>query len=251
MQTPTRPRPRFHSTKPLDAALVGTAIELDEHAAHHAVRVLRLSRGDAITLFDGTGGEYAATLAGITKRSVTAAIDGFDAVERESPLRIALVQAVLAADAMDYAIRKAVELGVTAVAPVNCARSQAAVQGERATKRLAHWRAIAVAACEQCGRNRIPSVAAVQSFTEWFRAGSSPRVAIAAPGVMLSLREVVDAGVPSAIVVGPEGGFTEEERAAAIAAGAVPFTLGPRVLRAETAGVAALAMLAALAGDAR
>ena len=251
MQTPTRPRPRFHTSTRLHPSQVGTTIAVDDDVAHHAVRVLRLERGHAITLFDGTGGEYAATLVETSKNGVTVAIEHFDDVERESPLDVTLVQAVIAADAMDYAIRKAVELGVTAMAPVNCARSQAAVQGERATKRLAHWRAIAVAACEQCGRNRIPSIAAVQSFTEWVRAGSSPRVAIAAPGVMLSLREVVDAGVPSAIVVGPEGGFTEEERAAAIAAGAVPFTLGPRVLRAETAGVAALAMLAALAGDAR
>ena len=253
MQTPTRPRPRFHSTKPLDAALVGTAIELDEHAAHHAVRVLRLSRGDAITLFDGTGGEYAATLAGITKRSVTAAIDGFDAVERESPLRIALVQAVLAADAMDYAIRKAVELGAAAIAPVTCARSQMLLDGERARKRVAHWQSIAVAACEQCGRNRIPAIAPVVSLSTWLGAGATrnERVAIAAPGVKLSLRAFVVEAPPSAVVIGPEGGFTEDEIAMAVAAGAVAVGMGPRVLRAETAGVAALAMIAVLAGDAR
>ena len=236
---------------PLEAALVGTTIALADDAAHHAVRVLRLSRGDPITLFDGTGGEYAATLADTTKKAVTAAIERFDDVERESPVRVTLVQAVLAADAMDYAMRKAVELGVAAIAPVTCARSQASLDGERAIRRVAHWRAIAVSACEQCGRNRIPAVAPVQSLATWLRAKREDRVAIAAPGATLSLRAFVDDAPPAAIVVGPEGGFTDEELEMAVAAGAVPIGMGPRVLRAETAGVAALAMIAVIAGDAR
>src|SRR5688572_2703100 len=236
---------------PLEAALVGTTIALADDAAHHAVRVLRLSRGDPITLFDGTGGEYAATLLDTTKRAVTAAIERFDDIERESPIRVTLVQAVLAADAMDYAMRKAVELGVAAIAPVTCARSQASLDGERAIKRVAHWRAIAVSACEQCGRNRIPVVAPVQSLAAWLQAKREDRVAIAAPGATLSLRAFVDEAPPNAIAGGPGGGFSDDELAMAVVAGAVPVGMGPRVLRAETAGVAALAMIAALVGDAR
>ncbi len=236
---------------PLGAALVGTTIALADDAARHAVRVLRLSSGDSITLFDGTGGEYAATLVDTTKKAVTAAIERFDDIERESPLQVTLVQAVLAADAMDYAMRKAVELGVAAIAPVTCARSQASLDGERAIKRVAHWRAIAVSACEQCGRNRIPAVAPLQSLAAWLQTKREDRVAIAAPGATLSLRAFVDEAPPAAIVVGPEGGFTNDELAMAVVKGAVPVGMGPRVLRAETAGVAALAMMAALAGDAR
>jgi len=251
VRTPTRPRPRFHTSTSLDASQVGTTIVLGDDAAHHAVRVLRLGRGDALTLFDGTGGEYSATLVETSKKSVTAAIERFDDVERESPLDITLVQAVIAADAMDYAIRKAVELGVTAITPVTCARSQSSPEGERAFKRIAHWQAIAVAACEQCGRNRIPPIAPLQSLLDWLHANRHRKVAIAAPGAASSLRAFVGDAPPAAIVIGPEGGFTEAERAEAGAAGAVAVSLGPRVLRAETAGPAALAMLAALAGDAR
>ena len=251
MSTFTRPRPRFHTTTPLAAALAGTTIALDDEVAHHAVRVLRLSGGAAITLFDGSGGEYAATLVDTTRKLVTAVIERFDAIDRESPLHVTLVQAVLAADAMDHAIRKAVELGAAAIVPVTCARSQMSLEGERALKRVTHWRAIAVAACEQCGRNRIPAIAPVQSLATWLLKKRDDRVAIAAPGAAISLRAFVDEAPPAAIVVGPEGGFTDDELAMTVAAGAVPVSLGPRVLRAETAGIAALAMLAALAGDAR
>jgi 16S rRNA (uracil1498-N3)-methyltransferase len=251
VQTITRPRPRFHTTTPLDAALVGSTIALADDAAHHAVRVLRLARGDAITLFDGTGGEYAATLVDTAKKAVTALIERFDDVERESPLEVTLVQGVLAADAMDYAVRKAVELGASAIAPVTCSRSQMTLDGDRALKRVGHWRAIAVAACEQCGRNRIPVIEDVQALSKWLADNRDVRVAIAAPGTKLSLREYVEEAPPRALIVGPEGGFTDEELAGARSSGAVAVGLGPRVLRAETAGVAALAMIAALAGDAK
>ena len=243
--------PRFYTSQPLRSSQVGTTIVLPGDAAHHAVRVLRLGPGDGVTLFDGTGGEYAATLVETGKRTATASIDRFDPVERESPIAVTLVQAVIAADAMDFAIRKAVELGAWAIAPVLAARSQASLAGGRGEKRVQHWRGIAIAACEQCGRNRVPAIAPLQTLSTWLHASADQRVAIAAPGATTSLAAFASEAPPTSIIVGPEGGFTDDERALAADNGATAVSLGPRVLRAETAGVAALAMLAALVGDAR
>lgn len=244
--------PRFHIGSGLSRASIGTTIVLPDAVAHHVVRVFRLEVGAPLILFDGTGGEYAATLVEAGKRESTASVERFDAVERESPLQVTLVQAVLAADAMDYAIRKSVELGVGAVAPVVAARSQFSPSGDRGEKRLAHWRGIAIAACEQCGRNRVPSIASVCSLEAWVATAEPERPSvIAAPGAVESLTAFAMRMHPAAIVIGPEGGFTESEVSLAIDKRITPVHLGPRVLRADTAAVAALAMLAAVAGDAR
>ena len=243
--------PRFHIPVLLSPSHAGSTIALPTEVAHHLVRVLRLQRGDPITLFDGGGGEYAAILEQTGRSGATARIVRFDAIARESPLAITLAQAVLATDAMDYAIRKAVELGAGRIAPVAAARSQARRSG-RGERRLAHWRAIAIAACEQCGRNRIPEVDDVQPLDEWLRASADgERTAMMVPAADLSLAALAARTPPDAILVGPEGGFTDAERALAIDTGVVAVHLGPRVLRAETAGPAALAVLNAVAGDAR
>jgi 16S rRNA (uracil1498-N3)-methyltransferase len=150
--------PRFFVPSPLAPALAGRTVELDEAAAHHSVRVVRLTVGAALTLFDGAGGEYAATLVRADRRSAAVRIESFEAVERESPLALTLAQGVAANDAMDYAIRKTTELGVTSIRPLLTARSAPLPPGARADKRVAHWRQVAIAACEQCGRNRVPEV---------------------------------------------------------------------------------------------
>lgn len=243
--------PRFHIPVLLSPSHAGSTIALPTEVAHHLVRVLRLQRGDPITLFDGGGGEYAAVLEQTGRSAATARIVRFDAIARESPLAITLAQAVLATDAMDYAIRKAVELGAGRIAPVAAARSQA-LRGDRGGRRLAHWRAIAIAACEQCGRNRIPAIDDVQPLDEWLRASADgERTAMMVPAAELSLAALAARTPPDAILVGPEGGFTDAERSLAIDTGVVAVHLGPRVLRAETAGPAALAVLNAVAGDAR
>ena len=147
--------PRFFVPAPIARAAIGATVELPEAAAHHATRVLRLATGDALTLFDGSGGEYAATLVHVDKRGAAVRVESFRPIDRESPLAVTLAQGIAANDAMDYAIRKATELGVTSIQPLATARSAPLPAGARGERRIAHWRGVAIAACEQCGRNRV------------------------------------------------------------------------------------------------
>lgn len=227
------------------ALAAGATVELPEAAAHHALRVLRLRAGEPVTLFDGTGGEWRATIAPSGRRGATAIVERHDAIERESPLSIRLVVATLATDAMDYAVRKAIELGVAAIEPVIAARSQGASRGARAE----HWRRIAIAACEQCGRNRIPDVAAPRPLDAWLAAREPARAGIVlVPGAATAFAEAARAGAID-VLVGPEGGFEPREVEAATRAGLRAVAMGPRVLKAETACVAAIAALQAIGGD--
>lgn len=247
------PTPRFFLRFVLPRDSVGTTFDLPDDVSLHALRVLRLRVGSPICLFDGQGGEYHATLERADRRGASARIDRFDPVEREWHDAPTLVMALIATDAMDNALRKAVELGVSAIAPVIASRSQGTLAGARAEKRLLHWRSIAIAACEQCGRNRIPSIAEPIGFQDWLRdthSRAGPAV-IAGPGAKQSLASFAAHSPPRTIVIGPEGGFTDDEMAQAVAHGLAPVHLGPRVLRADTAVIAALAIVAALAGDAR
>jgi 16S rRNA (uracil1498-N3)-methyltransferase len=225
---------------------------LPDAVAHHALRVLRLVVGDRIVLFTGAGGEFAATLARADKREAVARIDAFDPMERESDFAVTLVQGIAANDAMDHAVRRAVELGAAAIQPVLTARSARVPDGERGEKRLAHWRQIVVAACEQCGRNHVPEVRRVATLERWLAERNA-----AATGLVLSpTADVAIAATPRPqhaldMLVGPEGGFTAAEVALAQRHGMVAVRLGPRVLRAETAALASLAAINALWGDFR
>jgi 16S rRNA (uracil1498-N3)-methyltransferase len=201
-----------------------------------------------MTLFTGKGGEYAATIADVGKRGATVRIDAFDPVERESPAAVTLAQAVAANDAMDLAVRKSTELGVAAIQPLITARSVPLPHGERRDKRLAHWRQIAAAACEQCGRNRVPDIRAVVTLADWLDAWRGGGVVLV-PGAEQPMARLPAA--PSTLLIGPEGGLEAGEIAAAQAAGFVAARLGPRVLRTETAGMAALTAVNLLWGDLR
>jgi 16S rRNA (uracil1498-N3)-methyltransferase len=233
----------------------GLCLDLPETVARHAARVLRLPPGSAITLFDGRGGEYPATLEAVGKEKVTARLGDWRAVERESSLDLTLAQAIQAADKMDYTLQKAVELGVNAIVPVASARSVVKLSGERQCKRQAHWQAVVIAACEQCGRNRAPEVLPVHALPAWLhtcgRALSGVKWMLSPGAPPLGAQRPIDnpANIPVTLLVGAEGGLTAEETQDAESAGFLPVGLGPRILRTETAALAALAALQALWGD--
>ncbi len=227
----------------------GAELALSEAAARHAVTVLRLQVGDALTLFNGEGGEYRATLLAATKREARARLLEFQAIERESPLDITLALGISAGERMDSSLQKATELGVRAIVPLATERSVVKLSAERADRRLQHWQHVVIAACEQCGRNRVPVVAPVQPLFHYL---AQPRkgetLLMLSPDAAAPLKRVARAAA-AVILVGPEGGFAPAEVQAAQAGGFTPVSLGPRILRTETAPVAALAVLQALWGD--
>jgi 16S rRNA (uracil1498-N3)-methyltransferase len=244
--------PRFFVPAALSAADVGRELALPESVSHHALRVLRLAVGDSLTLFTGEGGEYAATLTRAGKRDAWARVDAFVPSERESPLAITLVQALVKSDAMDAIVRRAVELGVAALQPVLTARSARFPVGAQGAGRLAHWRQVVVAACEQCGRNHVPAVREVVPLRGWLDARSA-----GAPGIVLDpaaatgLATLQSPSPAVDLLVGPEGGFDPDEVSYALRAGLIAARLGPRILRADTASLAALAAVNLLWGDFR
>ena len=236
--------PRFYVDQPLRP---GSTLVLPEDIAHHAVHVLRIRTSDEVVLVNGRGGEYASRIAAIERLKVMVDVLAHDPVERESPLRVTLVQGVSAGEKMDFTIRKAVELGVAQIQPVLAAASLARPKGERAASRLAHWQRVAVSACEQCGRNRIPVVLPLMAAAD-FRDDRNETKVLLSPRSDLRF-STLKFGKTVTLAAGPEAGFDAEEEAAFARAGFVPAKLGPRVLRTETAALAALAALSALDGD--
>jgi 16S rRNA (uracil1498-N3)-methyltransferase len=238
--------PRFFCQIPLAA---GAEIALPETAARHAVRALRLKSGAAITLFNGEGGEYQGTIASIEKDAVRVALAAYSPAERESALDVTLVQALGTSDKMDWIVQKAVELGVTRVQPMLARRCVLRLDGDRAETRVAHWQAVAIAACEQSGRNRVPQVLPLRSLVEATALAHAALKVALSPDEGVALNSIEAAQRPVALFVGPEGGFSVEEQDAMRRAECRFVSLGPRVLRTETAGVAALAAMQALWGD--
>lgn len=238
--------PRFYCREPLAP---GAHVELPEPVARHAVRVLRLASGAEIVLFDGRGGEYQARIERIEKERVIASVGAWEPLERESSLEITLVQALQAGEKMDYTVQKAVELGVAAIVPVESRRSVTRLAGDRAGRRVAHWQGVAASACEQCGRNQVPTVGSVERLENWLaRPAQGVLRLMLAPGAAVALPELP---VPQRVqlLVGAEGGLDPSEMMAAESAGFRAVRLGPRVLRTETAGLAALAAMQVLWGD--
>jgi len=231
----------------------GRAYALPQPQAHHATRVLRLKAGDAVTLFNGGGAEYGAMVTRVAGDAVIVKVGDARDCARESPLEIVLGQALSSGERMDYTVQKAVELGVAAIHPLAAARSVVRLTGERAEKRVAHWQSVVVSACEQSGRNRVPPVAPVAELAAWLArpvAGEAGALRLLlSPAGATRLRDLPRPAAFIVLLAGPEGGFTPEEEAAARHCSFTPVRLGPRVLRTETAAVAALAALQALWGD--
>jgi 16S rRNA (uracil1498-N3)-methyltransferase len=244
-----RPAPRngarFHCPGPLAS---GARIVLPERVAHH-VRVLRLAAGDSLVLFSGEGGEHEATLLRVDKREAVAEIGAWSGRDVESPLSLVLAQGISAAEKMDYTIQKCVELGVTRIEPLQTTKAVVRLDGERALRRLAHWRQIAVSACEQCGRNTIPEVAPVAQLRDWLATVAEPLRLLLSPRAETRVGDLPRSDGPILLLSGPEGGLAPEEERAALVAGFTPLRLGPRILRTETAALAALAALQSHFGD--
>jgi 16S rRNA (uracil1498-N3)-methyltransferase len=217
--------------------------------AHHVIHVLRLQAGAALTLFDGRGTEYEALIKRIDKSGLTLTVTARREISRESPLAVVLAQGVSSGERMDYTVQKCVELGIAAIQPLITQRSVVRLSAERADKRVAHWQSVAAAACEQCGRNQVPAVLPVQPFTRWLGAPPNGVRYLLSPHAGKRLREFGRPPDTVILLVGPEGGWNEEETTAAELAGFAPMALGPRVLRTETAAVAALAAMQVLWGD--
>ncbi len=237
--------PRFFVGNCETTLAAGTDFELPQAVVRH-VHVLRLAPGDAVILFDGRGGSHAATLLELDKRHALARVGDHDATETELPFRITLAQGMAGGDKMDWLIEKTVELGVAAIQPLQTVRSVVRLSGERAQKRQAHWQALAEAACEQCGRNRLPAVAPVTNLDKWLPASGtgnrllvSPRAKQSLPAYAAANTDALRAG-GATLLIGPEGGLAPEEEDAALHAGFTAVSLGPRILRTELPGSPAL-----------
>jgi len=228
--------------------IAGELIELPEHTARHAVAVLRLKIGDALILFNGQDGEYGAHIHALERRQVQLAIDEFRPVNRESALHTRLVQALGKGERTEWAIRKAVELGVTEIVPLITERTQVKANSQKSDPRERRWRSLMVAACEQSGRTRLPLLRPLVSFADWVAVQRVGKRIILDPRANAGIR--IDSKVEEVeLLIGPEGGFSDQEYELACHRGYQPASLGPRILRTETAPLAALALLQAQAGD--
>ena len=233
--------PRFHCPVPLTT---GQALSLPPGAARH-VQVLRLQPGAVITLFNGEGGEFEATVTRMGRSDVDVEVGAHHAIEREAPRAIHLLAGITANERMDWLVEKATELGVASLTPLLAERSVLKLKGERADKKLAHWQGVAVAAAEQCGRNRVPVVHPAVSLSDWLAhpTQAGQRCVLSLAQGTRSLSSVTAGDEPLVVLSGPEGGLSPAEEALALSSGFAPVTLGSRVLRAETAPLAVLAAL--------
>jgi 16S rRNA (uracil1498-N3)-methyltransferase len=231
----------------------GSEVRLPPDAAHHAVRVLRLGVGEPVVLFDGRGGEFEARITRIDRAEVSVKTGAHSDIERESPLHIVLVQGLSSGDRMDLTLQKSVELGAAAIQPVATERSVVKLKDDRAQRRMEHWQHLVISACEQCGRNRVPEVLPLLSLPDWLAqlkalAPEDEARLLLSPTATTPLKQLAP---PARLVllVGPEGGLSAVEMQLAQSHGFRPVRLGPRVLRTETAALAALSAMQALWGD--
>jgi 16S rRNA (uracil1498-N3)-methyltransferase len=224
-------------------------VDLDGTAAKHVARVLRLRTGDALILFDNAGGEYRAAIVAFGRDTVRVAVGEYLPTQRESPLHVTLAQGVSRGERMDVVVQKATELGVSRIVPLLTERTVVRLNQSQAANRLRHWRAIAIAACEQCGRNRVPEITAPMGLQE-FLVSELPegQRLLLNPDGGLKARDLPTSDAVT-LLIGPEGGLSDAERTAAGAAQFQALSLGPRILRTETAALAALAVIQQQLGD--
>lgn len=237
---------RIYTDQPLPAH---SLVNLPEAASHHLSRVLRMRTGEMLHVFNGRGGCHEARIVSIGKRQVEVELIAFREEERESRLDILLAQGISRGQHMDYTIQKAVELGVTHIVPVLTGHGNVSLKDERVETRLRHWEGIIIHACEQCGRNRLPTLSPPVNFSDWLAQDTRSRRLILDPESEHSLAAITEPGGAVSLLCGPEGGFGRDEVRTALREGYTGVRLGPRVLRTETAAVAALSACQTLWGD--
>jgi 16S rRNA (uracil1498-N3)-methyltransferase len=226
------------------------ALKLDDKASHHLARVLRAKIGDSLLLFNGKGGEYTAEITHIDKKSVEVRVMAFLQREVESPIHIHLAQGIARGEKMDFIVQKAVELGVTSITPLVTERCNVRLDSEREEKRLQHWHAVVVSACEQSGRNRLPNLEKTAFLKDWLASAKGDYRFILSPHVEKKLpATVIKEQATIVLLIGPEGGFSDEEVKLAVENGFMPLNLGKRILRTETASIAAITALQVRYGD--
>ncbi|QSP94895.1 16S rRNA (uracil(1498)-N(3))-methyltransferase [Marinobacter salinisoli] len=238
--------PRIYTDAPLGQ---GATTELDENAAQHVGRVLRMQPGQELLLFNGDGKDYPATITESGKKRVEVAVGTPADNPTESGLQIVLGQTLSKGDRMDYAVQKAVEMGVTQIVPLTTERCDVRLKGDREEKRLRHWQSVAVSAAEQCGRARVPDIHPVMTVDQWLEFSRECDLRLVLHHRTEQSLQSMTPPSQVALMIGPEGGLSAEEITRAEAAGFLPVALGPRVLRTETAPVAAIALCQWLWGD--
>jgi len=238
--------PRIYTDSQLT---VGNACELDEKAAQHVGRVLRMQPGQQLSLFNGDGQDYDATIQESGKKHVRVDITGATPNTTESPLDIVLGQTLSKGDRMDYAVQKAVEMGATRIVPLTTERCDVKLKGDREDKRLRHWQQVAISAAEQCGRARVPDILPVMNLSQWLEHSQTCDLRLVLHHRTEQSLDSLTKPASVALMIGPEGGLSLEEIESAEQSGFLPVALGPRVLRTETAPVAAIALCQWLWGD--
>lgn len=238
--------PRIFTDSPL---AVGSQCQLDDNAANHVGRVLRMQAGQALQLFNGDGQDYRATITEAGKKHVQVEVQEASENETESPLRVVLAQTLSKGDRMDYAVQKAVEMGVSEIVPLTTERCDVKLKGDREDKRLRHWQQVAISAAEQCGRARVPEIQPVMTVQQWLEHAQACDLRLVLHHRTEQSLNTLEKPSSIALMIGPEGGLTAEEIALAESRGFLPVALGPRVLRTETAPVAAIALCQWLWGD--
>jgi 16S rRNA (uracil1498-N3)-methyltransferase len=235
----------------IDAELqIGQSLTVDGSAGNHITRVLRLRAGDGLTLFNGRGGEYGGRIEEMHRDSVRVSVLEHRNEERESPFHLTLAQGISRGERMDWVVQKATELGVSRIAPLFTERSVVHLDEKQAAKKVQHWRAIAIAACEQSGRNQVPEIDAPIGLYDLLEKRTAGAVALLlSPGAALRITDVPAAEAGAMVLIGPEGGLAQVEQETALRSGFTPVRLGPRVLRTETAAVCALTLLQQKFGD--
>lgn len=237
--------PRIHTAQPI---ALNDLITLEDQASQHLLRVLRMSDGDAVRLFNGDGTEYQARLESCSKKTAQARIEGSNHTDEPLTLELNLGQVISKGDRMDFVVQKATELGVSRIVPLWSERCDVRLKGDRLEKKVEHWRKVAISACEQCGRNHVPEIAAPLEFSNWLEQANSDLKLVLHPHNQKPLGQHTPPNSVD-IAIGPEGGFTASEIELAQQAGFEGLLLGPRILRTETAALTALSVLQYQWGD--